>query len=180
MKLFSRLGLVAALSLSVMACPPVVERSEAAAALVTNFNGPSPQSVKMIGFGDVTAAQTFATTAYADVAGSNVTYVPTLNDCTTAARKAACLIEVSWSFDATKATATTGVCAVYVNGAVVASSARTVGAVTEDVIGGTFVFANSTVGSQTLKLQCKSGDTNVFTVNFGHVVYKEIIPPAAS
>lgn len=170
MKHFARIALAALLLVA-----PV--QAFAAAALIGGDSS-FPNTAKVIGFGDVTAASTFATASYADLAGSSITYTPTVNDCTTAARNTACLIEVDWSIDATKATATTGVCAVFVNGAVVASSARTVGAVTEDVIGGSFLFANSTVGAQTLKLQCKSGDTNVFTVNFGHVIYREIVLPA--
>lgn len=154
--------------------------ANAAAGLVSHFSDPIPQTIKVIAFGDVTASSTFATTAYADLAGSNVTYVPTLGDCTTAARIAACLIKVTFSLDVSKATATTGTCAPYVNGAVIASAARTASSSGgNENIGGTFIVANSTVGSQTIKLQCKSGDTNALTVNFGHVVYEEIIPPAS-
>lgn len=178
MKSFARsLGVsIALLCIATIAASP----SYAAAALVSRFSDPIPQSIKVVGFGDITGTPTFATTSYADLTGSNVTYVPSLNDCTTAARISACLIRVTFSLDVAKATATTGTCAAFVNGAVVANSARTASSSGgNENLTGSFLIANSTVGSQTLKIQCKSGDTNIFTVNFGHVIYEEIIPPAA-
>lgn len=183
-------GSLAALciSASLLMAPISLAPAEAAVALVGSGGGVGsnalPQTRRLVAFGDVTASSTFATASYADLPGSTITFVPLVNDETTAGRNSgnfpgrvpAGIIEVEWSIDGTKATATTGTCAVFVNGAVVASSARTVGAVTEDVIGGTFYFTNTTAGSQPVKLQCKSGDTNVFTVNFGHMAITEIIP----
>lgn len=131
------------------------------------------------GSGPATAGTTFATTSYADLTGATVSFVPTNNDPTTAGRSAlatptADLIEVTWNLDVVKATATTGTCALYANGAVIAASARTVDfAAKNTTISETWVVANTTVGTQTIKLQCKSGDTNVFTVNFGMIAVKE-------
>lgn len=190
MKQFARIALAA-----LLLAAPILSASEmpafAAVALVGSGGGVGgnalPQTRRTVAFGDVTAGSTFATTSYADLAGSNITFVPLVNDETTTGRNSgnfpgrvpAGLIEVSWSLEVSKATATTGVCGVFVNGALVASSARSTTFVTTadaQTIGGDFIFTNTTAGSQTLKLQCKSGDTNIMTVVFGHVVYTEILP----
>lgn len=171
-----------ALSASILAlalCSGSFIQANAAAVALVPSDRAFPQVVRVVAYGDVTAGSTFNATGYADLPGSNFTFTPTLNDETTAARLSPGLIEVNWSIDATKATSTTGTCAVFVNGAVVAASARTVGAVTEDVIGGDFMFPNTVVGPQTIKLQCKSGDTAVFTINFGHMIVREVIPASA-
>lgn len=185
MKIFDRFwgtrsiftSLVAALVVLLLVSSSAVP-SYGAAALITR-NG-YIDNVKVIGYGDVTAASTVNVTTYVDLAGSNITYTPTYNDCTTAARLGACLIEVDFSLDLVKATAGTATCSPFVNGAVSTTAARTITSTGgNENIGGVFIVTNSTVGAQTLKIQCKNSDTNVLTVNFGHVVYREIIPPYA-
>lgn len=187
MKTFSLSRLIAAgaLALAVLASPAFlsVAPADAAVAVVSQSRASMAPTVKLMAYGDVTAASTYATTSYADVTGSSFTFTPTLNDCTTAARvlntgaTRPCLIQIQWSLDVTKATTLTGTCAVYVNGAIVAASARTVDvAAKESTMGGLIVVPNTVVGTQTIKLQCKSADTAVLTVNFGHVAVWEIIP----
>lgn len=133
---------------------------------------------------DATTGQTYATTSYADVTLASCAFVPHRNDPTGAALQAAILststtgyadqIWVSYSVDATKATSTTGTCAVYANGAIVALTARTLG-VGEDSINWEGFIPNTTVGSQTVKLQCKSGDTATLTVNFAHLIVWDVM-----
>lgn len=133
------------------------------------------------GFAPATAASTFNTTSYVDLPGATVTLTPTHNDPTTAGKSAlatpqADLIKVTWHLDVTKATTTTGTCGVFANGALIAASTRTIDvAAKETGMSGTYIVANSTVGAQTVKLQCKSGDTAVLTVNLGMLVVEEIV-----
>lgn len=137
------------------------------AAPATNFL----PSIRIQGYADATATQTFATTSYADLAAATVSFVPVRDPTVPAGTAKDDLIKITWSADVIKATSTTGTCAVYVNGAVVAASARTIDvAAKQGVIGGTLMVVNSTVGTQTVKLQCKSGDTAVFTVNNAHLI----------
>lgn len=183
MKLFSRIGALGlALAGLFLMATPLVTPAQAVVALVSQDKQNVP-NIKIIAYGDVTAAYANSTTGYTDVTGSSFTYTPSVNDCTTAGRVLntgrtfACLIEVEWSLDVTKSTATTGTCAVYVNGAIVATSARLVASAAgvNAVMAGVLVVANTTVGTQTIKLQCKSADGNAITVNNGHVVVSEII-----
>lgn len=131
-------------------------------------------------YAEATPNQTFATTVYADLAVATCSLTPTRNDPTTAGSTAlnpkADLIQVSYSIMGSKATATTGICAVFVNGAILANTARTTdfGEI-QSSMSGFFIVPNTTVGVQTIKLQCKSGDTNVFTVAFGHLFVAEIV-----
>lgn len=166
----------------------------AALVLLASFSAPAFSAVallvqtgvpieKLIAYGDVTAAYTNATTSYTDLTGSSFTYTPSINDCTTAGRVLntgrtfPCLIKIQWSFDVIKATTTTGTCTPYVNGALVTAAARSVDvAAKQTTIAGILVVANTVAGAQTIKFQCKSGDTATFTVNTGHVVVTEIRP----
>lgn len=128
-----------------------------------------PPQVRMVGFANATASQTFATTSYADLAAATLTFTPTILPSQTEAPATPTrytYIKVDWSADVIKATTTTGTCAVYVNGAVVAASSRTIDvAAKQGVISGSYTVANTVSGAQTVKLQCKSGDTAVLTVN---------------
>jgi hypothetical protein len=133
------------------------------------------------GTATVTPASTFATTSYADLAGSSITLAPTKYDPTTAGRSAlatptADLIKVTWSLNAIKATATTMTCGPYINGALVAAAVHTLDFAGKNTqIGGVWVTANTVVGNQTIKIQCKSGDTNIGTVNFGQITVEELV-----
>lgn len=183
MKTFSmsRLILAGALALAVLASPSFFAPAEAAVTAITQNRTVQP-NIKLVAYGNVTPAYSNATTSYTDVTGSSFTYTPSLNDCTTAGRLSnigqtyACLIKVDWSFDVTKAAATTGNCGVYVNGALVASSVRYASSTLRQTIAGTLVVPNTVVGTQTIKMQCVSADTNAITVNNGHVVVSEIQP----
>jgi hypothetical protein len=127
---------------------------------------------------DATAAQTFATTAYADLVAATAVVTPTFDPNQILAPGVPTTVDyihVSYSMDVSKATATTGTCAAFVNGAVVAKTARTVNSAAGNVaMSGDFYIVNTTTGSQTVKLQCKSGDTNIFSVNNAHMIVEEI------
>lgn len=131
-------------------------------------------------YAEATANQTFATTTYADLAVATCAFTPTRNDPTTAGstqvNPKADLIQVTYSLMGSKATATTGICAIFVNGAILANTARTTdfGEI-QSSMSGVWIIPNTTVGAQTIKLQCKSGDTNIFTVAFGHLFVAEIV-----
>lgn len=169
-------GSLAALCILASSALMCAEPAYAAVALLSVSSLKASQDYKLVAFGDVTAAQTFATASFADVTGSSFSFTPTRNDSTSAALKYPSLIKVTWSFDVTKATATTGSCAVFVNGALVTASTRTSGLFANAyTIGGVLVVANTVVGAQTVKMQCKSADTNVFTLTNGHVVVEEVI-----
>lgn len=135
------------------------------------------------GSAPATAGTTFATTSYADLTGATVTLTPTHNDPSTTGKTGSAamaaqadLIKVTWNLDLIKATTTTGTCALYANGAVIAASARTIDVAAKNTtISETWVVANSTTGAQTVKIQCKSGDTAVLTVNFGQITVEEIV-----
>lgn len=119
---------------------------------------------------DATTGYTNSTTAYTDVTLASCAITPTKNDPTTAANPAgADLLFVTFSVDAIKASAGTGTCALFVNGAVLAFSARTLGGVVNGVMSWQGYVANTTVGAQTVKLQCKSSDTNAIFVSFAHL-----------
>lgn len=129
----------------------------------------------------VTAGQTFAVTAYADLAGSLTTFVPVRNPGTyttpgtAATQNQLPRIEVTASLDVSKATGTTGSCAVFVNGAIVPASERfssfSAGRNTVSLL---WFGLNTVTGSQVVKVQCHSADTSVFTVSTGQVTVKEI------
>lgn len=125
-----------------------------------------------------TASQTFATTSFADLVGSSVTFVPRV-DPTVApyfgGPNSLDYVHVQATLDGTKATATTGSCAPFVNGTIIAgqetfiSFGATRGTVTLD-----FFIPVTSAASQTLKIQCRSGDTNIFTVTDSYVEWEEI------
>lgn len=127
---------------------------------------------------DATATQTFATTAFADLANTSVAFTPAADPNRLEAPGTNLwpdYIHVSFSMDVSKATATTGSCGVFVNGAELAKTTRTVSSAASQVsMNGDFYIPNSTTGVQTVKLQCKSGDTNVFTVTNAHMIVEEI------
>jgi hypothetical protein len=134
-------------------------------------------NIRVIGAVQATAGTTFSTTSYADLAGATVTFTPARDYLTTGAPgepNPVGHLHVLASLDVTKATATTGTCGVFVNGALLANTARTISqAAGEGVI---TLFADVTEaasGSQVVKLQCKSGDSNVFTVNLGQLYVEE-------
>lgn len=131
--------------------------------------GPLPSyDLRFSGVTNATANQTFATTSYADLAGTAITFVPTVNDPT---QMASSYVMVSFELQGSKATATTGTCGVFINGAVSATTTATINvAGVDESFGGVYLVPNTTVGSQTVKVQCKSGDTNVFTVAKGQLV----------
>lgn len=131
-------------------------------------------------YAEATANQTFAVTTYADLAVATCSLTPTRNDPTTAGstqvNAKADLIQVSYTGQVSKATATTGTCGVFINGAVSTVTERiTDFGEVQGVIAGTFIIPNTTVGVQTIKMQCKSADTNVFTVKNLHLFVAEIV-----
>lgn len=168
----SRIALlgVAALASALMFAAPAAEAQVTGANRVATY--------RLWAVKDATASQTFATTSYADLALATTSVTPLVDPNATSAPGVPSYtdwIHVSFSMDVQKATATTGTCAVFANGAVVTKTARTVNSGAGNVsMSGDFYLANSTTGAQTIKLQCKSGDTNVFTVNNAHLVVEEI------
>jgi hypothetical protein len=124
-----------------------------------------------VGSVDATPASTFATTSFADLPGATLTLTPQVDPNRVEAPGTPAIadnIVVEFTADVTKATATTGTCGIFVNGAQLAKTARTVtSAAGESSIAFVGAIANTTTGAQTVKVQCKSGDTNVFTVNQG-------------
>lgn len=127
---------------------------------------------------DATATQTFATTSFADLAATSVVFTPKADPNRLEAPGTIIYpdyIHVSFSMDVSKATATNGACGIFVNGAELAKTTRTVtSAAGQTTLNGDFYIPNTTTGAQTVKLQCKSGDTNVFTVNNAHMIVEEI------
>jgi hypothetical protein len=127
----------------------------------------------VIGAVDATASSTFATTSYADLPAATITFTPQVDPNRSEAPGTpipADNIVVEFTADVSKATATTGTCAVFLNGAIVAKTARTIAsAAGEGSMAFVGALANTTTGSQTLKVQCKSGDTNTFTVLNAHL-----------
>lgn len=123
---------------------------------------------RFIGFPDATVNSTFNTTSYVDLPGATVTFNPMV-DPTVSGYYGGPLqldyIVVLFTADVSKATATSGTCALYVNGAVLAKSERTATfAAGASSLAFAYVVPNTLATSQTVKVQCKSADTNVFTV----------------
>lgn len=150
---------VAALSLCGMA-PAYAVTSIIPNRVVTQY---TPQ------FADATGVPlTFSTTSFANVTGVSITFNPVIdpNAPATAGFIATDILQIEWSADVSKVTATNGTCGVFVNGAQLAKSQRSANfAGAQETIGGVFYVLNTTTGQQTITLQCKSGDTNAFTVN---------------
>lgn len=132
---------------------------------------------RVITFKDATAAQTFATTSYADLALATVTFTPSVDPNAAPFNGAPNYVDnlrVVFAIDGTKATSTTGSCAVYVNGAILAKTERFISsAAGRGTIAGDFIIPNTTTAAQTVKLQCRSGDSAVFTVNNAHMIVTE-------
>jgi len=129
---------------------------------------------------DATANQTFATTSYADLAGASTTLYPNKDPNTTEAPGGpypTVYARIVFTGVMSKATAGTGQCAIYFNGAVVTKTVQLVtflsGSANNNV-SAEWLLPNTTSGPQTVKVQCKSSDTNVLTVANAHVlVYSE-------
>lgn len=119
-----------------------------------------------------TASSTFATTSYAALPGATITFTPprspTETEAPTGQSAPTVFLWVDWSLDVTKATATTLSCQLVANGAGIAASTRTIDtAAKEGTMAEHYEVALTAGGSQTVSLQCKSGDTNTGTVNTG-------------
>lgn len=129
------------------------------------------------GYADATASQTFAVTSYADLAAAAISYTPRndpaeVNAPGTPARLSRA--HITWSADVSKATGTTGSCAIYVNGAIVAGTERfSHFSAGRNSIGGFYDVTLVGATTQTVKLQCHSADTSVFTVNTGNIYVEE-------
>lgn len=83
-------------------------------------------------------------------------------------------IRVWWSADVSKATATTGYCELYVNGALYAPSKRTSGLFANTyTLSGVTDITNTVTGAQTVKVQCASADTNTLTINQASMLVQE-------
>lgn len=155
MKLSHRIALVAA---ALLGCLALAGPASATHTIPTD---PYNVDFRLEGVADATAASTFATTSLADLAGATVT-MPSIGIRDFAGDYA----YVCYTADVIKATATTGSLEVWINGAVVAKTLRTVDTAAKNTtIGGCWLLALSAGTSNVVKLQGKSGDTNTFTVN---------------
>lgn len=126
---------------------------------------PGPVGLYYEGQGSA-ASQTFATNSFADLAGASVTFNMPNYDATIYGG----WIWVTWDADVSKAIAGTGTCGVYVNGALVAATEHSIGAAGgAGTISGQYMVKPSAAGSQTVKLQCESSETNTFTVTNAHL-----------
>lgn len=126
-------------------------------------------TMRLVGVAAGTPGSTFAVTSYADLPAATLTFTPQFSPTETNAPGTPVrpqYIIVDWSADVSKATGTSGNCSVYANGAVIAASSRSSHfSAGINSIGGRYTVANSVNGAQTVKLQCRSADTSVFTVN---------------
>lgn len=126
-----------------------------------------------------TATQTFAVTTYADLVGSSVSFTPSVDPTQAVFPGGTNLnpvyVRVVATLDVSKATATTGSCTPFVNGAVIAAmetfiaSAAGRGTMVLD-----FTIPITSAATQTLKIQCRSADTNIFTVTDSSVTWTEL------
>lgn len=121
-----------------------------------------------------TPAQTFGATTYADLAGASCSFTPNRDPDIVEAGGTPAAVErlrITASIDGSKATSTTGSCSLYVNGAVVAATERFIAtAAGRGTLSWVYDVAVSGEDAQTVKMQCRSGDTAVFTVNTGFMV----------
>jgi len=121
--------------------------------------------------------QNFATTSYADLTGASVTFIPQVDPTVPAyygGPNRTDLIRAYFTADVTKATATTGNCALYVNGAILAKTARYIAsAAGRGTLSFDYVVPNTSASSQTVKVQCQSADTNALTVTNANLVVME-------
>lgn len=167
-----KLRMVEALMMALLVCLICLSGISPAHAQVTRL-----PNIRPLASAVATAGTTFATTSYADLTGATITFTPAKDYATTGAPgepNPVPHLHVYASLDVTKATTTTGTCALYANGAVIAASARTIDvAAKEGTMTLLYDVAEATSGSQVVKLQCKSGDTAVFTVNNGQLYVEE-------
>lgn len=163
-----------ALSASVLALACTFFMSSAYA---VNLQDNSVPNVVPLCYADITANPTATTTTATDVTGLTCTFIPQKYDGTVAANPGgADLIKLTYSISANKATAGYGVYQVNLNGALVADTLRTVSTtgIGTPTIGGTFIIPETVAGSQTIKLQMWSSDTNTVTTAQGHFYVEEI------
>lgn len=127
------------------------------------------------------ASETFATTSYADVTGATVS-VPASTAAVAYAETNApgtptryVRLKITWAATGSKATTLTGTCAVYVNGAVLATTARIIDVAAQGTMSGVVLVARTSDAAQTVKLQCKSADTAVFTVTNSALLVEEVV-----
>lgn len=129
------------------------------------------------GYAEASPGQTFNSTTYADLASTPILFTPTQDPAKTGAPGTPATVErahILWFADVSKATATTGSCAIFVNGAVIASTERFVASAGgRDTIGGFLDVQVVGAVTQTIKLQCRSADTNVLTVNNASIYVEE-------
>lgn len=127
------------------------------------------------------ASETFATTSYADVTGATVSVPASTASVAYAETNAPgtptryVRLKITWAATGSKATSTDGTCAVYVNGAVLATTARVVPTAAASTMAGVVLVARTSDAAQTVKLQCKSGDTAVFTVTNSALLVEEVV-----
>ncbi|MFZ3194080.1 MAG: hypothetical protein WA154_12860 [Moraxellaceae bacterium] len=127
---------------------------------------------------EATAGQTFATTSYADLVNAAVTFVPVRDNTAVEAPGGVYATDrlfVQFNADVSKATGTTGECAIYANGAVVAASSRFshFSAGRNSMTSMAWVIP-ATGASQVVKVQCRSADTSIFTVTNATLVVQEV------
>lgn len=134
---------------------------------------PAGKTMTLIAVAGPVADDTAATTSYEDVAGASVTYPASLSDPAYTGE----LIYACYWATGSKATTLSGTVALFVNGAIVADTAKVVttaslnGSVSScyavapaaDQTGN--AGSNDYLEAQTVKLQAKSADTAVFTVS---------------
>ncbi len=126
------------------------------------------KNIRQLGSVVPTAGSTFNATSLADLPNSTITFTPMVDYATTGAPgepNPVAHLHIIFNADAIKATSTTGACELYVNGGAVAATLRSLD--TAAVHGTMTIYADiaeSTSGSQIIKVQCKSGDTAVFTI----------------
>lgn len=138
-----------------------------------------PPNFRPLGYAEATATQTFATTSYADLAAATLTFTPTIDPTIVEAGGATVThterVHVWWNADVSKATGTTGSCAIYVNGAIVAATERfSHFSAGRNTISGIYDVTLTSAASQVVKVQCRSADTSVFTVTAAGLYAEEV------
>lgn len=141
---------------------------------------PLPANTYFHGYAE-NASATFASTSYADVTGVTVS-VPASTAAVAYGETNApgtptryVRLKITWAATGSKATALTGTCAVYVNGAVLATTARVIDVAAQGTMAGVVLVARTSDAAQTVKLQCKSADTAVFTVTNSALLVEEVV-----
>lgn len=165
---------LAALLLALFAVAPI----HPAKAVVVGDTFPPTILIKC--YADSTA-YTNATTSYTDLSAATCAFTPFRNDPTTAGNTTipakADFIRVTAYLRVSKATAGTGTCGIFVNGAIVTATERLTdfGEINAEMTLG-YIVPNTVVGAQTVKIQCKSSDANTLTVTAGsHLIVEEIV-----